>query len=174
MPAIRLTQLRRKIRHRHKRRIERIHQFSVHLRFIPHALPLWIILKRLPIRLGRFPARMLQNINQRIAFRRLIHRRPIRHTLHPMPLKQSHRVVAKPRQQLRRFPRRDVINPQFKNRSIRRHSVLARFFRRRPSRGRQQRRHAKRPEQSSSLHQRILTKLYLLHTNFPSHDRTPW
>jgi len=67
-----VTQPRRKIRQRQKRRVNLLHQFPILFRFRLHALPLRVILEGLPVRCRRFPARMLQNVKERAAFHRIV------------------------------------------------------------------------------------------------------
>ena len=89
--SIRIIAARREVRHYHESRIHLIHQRSMLFRFRPDAFPFRIVLKRLPVCGRSFPVRMLQNINQRVAFRRLIRRSPVSHVFIPCRVKYLRR-----------------------------------------------------------------------------------
>ena len=56
---------------------------------------------------------MPDDVDQRVALLRIVHRRPVSDVLHAMFLEELRSVLAKAREQVRQFPWRSVVDPEF-------------------------------------------------------------
>ena len=90
-----------------------IDEFAIRLGFLFDTLPLGIILKRFPVGGSRFAAGMLKNVDQGIAFLRLIERRPIGDALDAMAVKDFYGVIAKARLEVGQFSWSGMIDAEF-------------------------------------------------------------
>src|SRR5580658_203880 len=79
-----LAQRRREVGQCDKSGVNFVDDLSVGFGFVANALPLRIVLKRLPVCSCRLAAGMTQDINQGIALPGLVDRRPVSDALHSM------------------------------------------------------------------------------------------
>src|SRR5271166_320462 len=105
-----LAQARREVSQSEERRINFLHEFAVRLGFVADGLPLWVIPEGFPVGGRRFAARMLKNVDQRVALLRLVEWSPVSHAFHSMPVKDLNGVLAEAPLQVAQFPRSRMID----------------------------------------------------------------
>ena len=76
-------------------------------------LPLGVVLEGLPVGGGRFPARMLKNVDKGVALLRLIEGGPISNAFHSVAVKDFYGVFAEACLQVAQFSWSGMVNAEF-------------------------------------------------------------
>src|SRR5260370_243956 len=74
--------------------VNSLHEVGVRLGFVVDTLPLGIVLEGFPVGGGRFPARMLKNVDKGVALLRLIEGGPISNAFHSVAVKKFYSGFA--------------------------------------------------------------------------------
>src|SRR5437899_7398067 len=103
----------REVRHHQERRIDLLDDFPIGFGLVADALPLRIVAKGLPVGGSRFAARMRQDVNEGLAFKGFVRRRPVRHVLDSVLLKEFDGVFAEPAKQVVELAFESVVDTEF-------------------------------------------------------------
>ena len=89
-------------------------------------LPLGVVLEGFPVGGGRFPARMLKNVDKGVALLRLIEGGPISNASYSVAVKDFYGVFAEARLQVTQFSWSCMVNAKFVNacRGLRRIGIV--------------------------------------------------